>query len=57
MKWKSSALFDFFADFFAEDAVHAGTIKGYFVLAVAVLPLGFQTHRVTSSEYARICPC
>jgi hypothetical protein len=36
MKWKRSALFDFFA----EDVADAGTIKGYFVLAVAGLPRG-----------------
>jgi DNA-binding NarL/FixJ family response regulator len=38
MKWKTSALFDFYADFYAEGVACAGTIKGYFVLAVAGLP-------------------
>jgi two-component system, NarL family, response regulator NreC len=40
MKWKSSALLDFYADFYTEDVAYAGTIKSYFVLAVAGLPRG-----------------
>jgi hypothetical protein len=75
MKWKSSAPFDLYADFYAdfraehscvedfyaEVVADAGTIKRHFVLVPAETapgrPRGFQAHRATSSEYARICPC
>jgi len=45
MKWKSSALFDLFADFCAEDAVYAGTIRSYFVLVAAGGPRGPDSSR------------
>jgi hypothetical protein len=45
MKGESSALFDFYADFYAEGVAYAGTIKGHFVLVAAGGPRRFQTHR------------